>query len=114
MTTAFGLSSAEAAERLVRLGPSAVPPPPRTHGRSLACPHSPVARVAMVTTQSMVFFTLATMQFGIALGVRARPGTLRNPFLLVAVATSFLLQLASLYLPALRHLLDTHARLAAA
>ena len=55
----------------------------------------------------MLFFTLATMQFGIAIGVRARPGTWTNPFLLAGVATAFLLQLAAIYLPFLRDLLGT-------
>jgi P-type Ca2+ transporter type 2C len=63
--------------------------------------------------QSMVFFTIGTMQFGIALGVRAQPGTWTNPFLLVAVAGAFLLQLAGLYVPLLRELLDTRALTAA-
>jgi Ca2+-transporting ATPase len=57
--------------------------------------------------QSMVFFALGVMQFGIALGVRAQPGTWTNPFLLLAVTAAFGLQLAGLYLPALRNLLET-------
>ena len=57
--------------------------------------------------QSMLFFALGTMQFGIALGVRARPGSWTNPFLLVAVAAAFGLQLAGLYLPWLQDLLET-------
>jgi Ca2+-transporting ATPase len=63
--------------------------------------------------QSMLFFTLGTLQFGIALGVRAQPGSWRNPFLLVAVAVAFLLQLGALYLPVLRSLLGTEALTAA-
>lgn len=59
--------------------------------------------------QSMVFFALGTMQFGIALGVRARPGTWGNPFLLLAVAGAFALQLAALYAGPLRELLHTEA-----
>ena len=59
--------------------------------------------------QSMVFFALGTMQFGIALGVRARPGTWTNPFLLVAVAAAFGLLLAGLYVPWLQELLETKA-----
>jgi Ca2+-transporting ATPase len=39
--------------------------------------------------------------------VRARAGTAANPFLLVAVAAAFALQVAGLYLPALRDLLGT-------
>jgi Ca2+-transporting ATPase len=57
--------------------------------------------------QSMLFLALGTMQFGIALGVRAQPASWTNPLLLLAVATSFGLQLAGLYLPALQDLLDT-------
>jgi Ca2+-transporting ATPase len=56
---------------------------------------------------------LASRQFGIALGVRARPDTMRNPFLLVAVAAAFVLQLAALYLPVLQQLLKTEPLTAA-
>src|SRR5512132_3192652 len=57
--------------------------------------------------QSMVFLTLGVTQLGVALGVRARAGTAANPFLLVAVAAAFALQVAGLYLPPLRDLLGT-------
>jgi P-type Ca2+ transporter type 2C len=57
--------------------------------------------------QSMVFLTLGVTQLGVALGVRARAGTTANPFLLVAVAVAFALQVAGLYLPPLRDLLGT-------
>ena len=57
--------------------------------------------------QSMVFFALGTTQLAVALGSRARPGTLANPMLLVAVAGALALQFAGLYLPLLRHLLHT-------
>jgi P-type Ca2+ transporter type 2C len=57
--------------------------------------------------QSMAFFTLGTTQLAVALGSRARPGTRANPLLLVAIAGSFALQLAALYLPLLRDLLST-------
>jgi Ca2+-transporting ATPase len=57
--------------------------------------------------QSMVFLTLGVTQLGVALGVRARAGTTANPFLLVAVAAAFALQVAGLYLPPLRDLLGT-------
>ena len=63
--------------------------------------------------QSMLFLALGTMQFGIALGVRAQPGTVTNPFLLLAVASAFVLQLAGLYVPWLQDLLDTQALTAA-
>jgi Ca2+-transporting ATPase len=63
--------------------------------------------------QSMLFLALATMQFGIALGVRARPGTWGNPFLLVAVGVAFALQLAALYAGPLRELLHTESLSAA-
>ncbi len=57
--------------------------------------------------QSMVFLALGVTQLGVALGVRARAGTAANPFLLVAVAAAFALQVAGLYLPLLRDLLGT-------
>ncbi|MFD2351145.1 cation transporting ATPase C-terminal domain-containing protein [Nonomuraea ferruginea] len=57
--------------------------------------------------QSMAFFTLGAVQLGVALGSRARPGSLANPALLVAVAGALLLQLAGLYVPLLRDLLST-------
>ena len=59
--------------------------------------------------QSMLFFALGTTQFGIALGVRAKPGSWTNPFLLLAVAAAFGLQLAGIYLPWLQELLETSA-----
>jgi P-type Ca2+ transporter type 2C len=57
--------------------------------------------------QSMVFLALGMAQFGVAIGVRARPGTWTNPFLLVAVGVAFLLQLGGIYAGPLRSLLDT-------
>jgi P-type Ca2+ transporter type 2C len=57
--------------------------------------------------QSMVFLALGVTQLGVAFGVRARAGTVANPFLLVAVAAAFALQVAGLYLPPLRDLLGT-------
>ncbi len=57
--------------------------------------------------QSMVFFALGTTQLAVALGSRARPGTLANPMLLAAVAGALALQFAGLYLPLLRDLLHT-------
>jgi len=57
--------------------------------------------------QSMAFFALGTTQLAVALGSRARPGTLANPMLPAAVAAAFALQLAGLYLPFLRDLLHT-------
>jgi Ca2+-transporting ATPase len=58
--------------------------------------------------QSMVFVALTSLQLGVAVGLRARPRTLANPFLLVAVATSLVLALAAVYVPLLQDLLDTH------
>jgi Ca2+-transporting ATPase len=55
--------------------------------------------------QSMAFFALGTTQLAVALGSRARPGTLANPLLPIAVAAALALQLAGLYLPFLRDLL---------
>jgi P-type Ca2+ transporter type 2C len=57
--------------------------------------------------QSMAFFALGTTQLAVALGSRARPGSLANPLLPVAVAAALALQLAGLYLPLLRELLHT-------
>ncbi len=57
--------------------------------------------------QSMAFFALGTTQLAVALGSRARPGTLTNPLLPLAVAAALALQLAGLYLPFLRDLLHT-------
>jgi P-type Ca2+ transporter type 2C len=57
--------------------------------------------------QSMAFFALGTTQLAVALGSRARPGTLANPLLPAAVATALGLQFAGLYLPFLQELLHT-------
>lgn len=57
--------------------------------------------------QSMAFFALGTTQLAVALGSRARPGTLANPALLWAVAGALGLQFAGLYLPFLNDLLKT-------
>ncbi|MGW6544247.1 cation-translocating P-type ATPase [Streptomyces massasporeus] len=57
--------------------------------------------------QSMIFLVLGATQLGVALGSRARPGSLANPFLLVAVGTALGLQAAGVYLPPLRDLLGT-------
>jgi Ca2+-transporting ATPase len=59
--------------------------------------------------QTMVFLVLGATQLGVALGSRARPGGRDNPFLLFAVATALGLQIAAVYLPPLRALLDTDA-----
>ncbi|MFF5157694.1 cation-translocating P-type ATPase [Streptomyces sp. NPDC000348] len=57
--------------------------------------------------QSMVFLVLGATQLGVALGSRVRPGSLANPFLLVAVGLALGLQVAGVYLPPLRDLLGT-------
>ncbi|HEX6853690.1 MAG TPA: HAD-IC family P-type ATPase [Streptosporangiaceae bacterium] len=57
--------------------------------------------------QSMAFFALGTTQLAVAVGSRARPGTLANPMLPTAVAAALGLQLAGLYLPFLQELLHT-------
>jgi Ca2+-transporting ATPase len=57
--------------------------------------------------QSMAFFALGTTQLAVALGSRARPGTLANPALLWAVAGALGLQFAGLYLPFFNDLLKT-------
>jgi Ca2+-transporting ATPase len=57
--------------------------------------------------QSMLFVTLGAAQLGVAIGVRARPGTWTNPFLLWAVVSALTVQLAALYVPPLPELLGT-------
>jgi P-type Ca2+ transporter type 2C len=57
--------------------------------------------------QSMAFFALGTTQLAVALGSRARPGTLGNPMLPAAVAAALGLQFAGLYLPFFQELLHT-------
>jgi Ca2+-transporting ATPase len=57
--------------------------------------------------QSMAFFTLGATQLAVAAGSRARPGTLANPSLIIAVTGALGLQFAALYVPFLRDLLHT-------
>jgi Ca2+-transporting ATPase len=57
--------------------------------------------------QTMAFFALGTTQLAVALGSRARPGTLANPALPWAIAGALGLQLAGIYLPFLNDLLKT-------
>jgi Ca2+-transporting ATPase len=57
--------------------------------------------------QTLTFLTLGTMQLGVAIALRGRPGTWENPLLLVAVAAAWLLQLAAVYVPPLASLLGT-------
>jgi P-type Ca2+ transporter type 2C len=55
----------------------------------------------------MAFLTLGTIQLSVAVALRARPRTWANPFLLVAVGSAWLLQLAAVYAPPLAELLGT-------
>jgi Ca2+-transporting ATPase len=57
--------------------------------------------------QSLAFFALGTTQLAAALGSRARPGSLANPMLPIAVTAALALQFAALYLPFLQDLLHT-------
>ncbi len=57
--------------------------------------------------QSMLFVALGATQLGIAVGVRARPGTWANPFLLWAVLMAFALQVGALYVPPFPDVLGT-------
>ena len=57
--------------------------------------------------QSMAFFALGATQLAVAVGSRARPGTLTNPLLPIAVAAALALQFAAIYVPILRRLLGT-------
>ncbi|MDP4510033.1 cation-translocating P-type ATPase [Nonomuraea turcica] len=106
--------------------PAAMSRPPRPPDQSIlgAGLWQRVVRIAVVLTavtlgvavwalhtgrpwQSMAFFALGATQLGVALGSRARPGSLANPMLLLAVAGALVLQLAGLYVPILRDLLAT-------
>ena len=57
--------------------------------------------------QSMMFLVLGATQLGVALGSRARPGSLANPFLLITVGAALGFQAAGVYVPALQNLLGT-------
>jgi Ca2+-transporting ATPase len=57
--------------------------------------------------QTMVFLTLGLAQLGVAVALRRRGGGWRPRFLDLAVAGAVLLQLAALFVPALRTLLGT-------
>jgi Ca2+-transporting ATPase len=71
-----------------------------------------VATLARATDrewQSLLFLTLTSLQLGIAVGLRARPKSSANPWLLVAATTSLVLVLAGVYIPALLDVLGTTA-----
>ncbi len=57
--------------------------------------------------RTMLFLALTSLQLGVAIGLRPVPVTRENPFLPVAVAGSFALALAGVYLPVLQDLLGT-------
>jgi Ca2+-transporting ATPase len=57
--------------------------------------------------QSMLFISLTMLQLGVAVGLRAKSSGGTNPFLPVAIAASAGLALAGIYVPVLRHLLET-------
>ncbi|MFJ3970445.1 cation-translocating P-type ATPase [Streptomyces parvus] len=57
--------------------------------------------------QSVLFLALLAAQLGVVIGLRDRPMTAENPFLLVSVLASALLAAAALYLPPLVAVLDT-------
>jgi Ca2+-transporting ATPase len=59
--------------------------------------------------QTMVFLSLTCLQLGVAVGLRPVPFTRENPFLPLAVAGSFLLAVAGVYVPVLQDLLGTAA-----
>ena len=59
--------------------------------------------------QTMVFLSLTCLQLGVAIGLRPRQLTTRNPLLPAAILGSFMLALAGIYLPALQDLLGTVA-----
>jgi Ca2+-transporting ATPase len=57
--------------------------------------------------QTMLFVGLISLQLGVALGLRPRLLTAENPLFLVAVAGSFLLAAAGVYVPVLQPFLGT-------
>ena len=57
----------------------------------------------------MIFLALTCLQLGVAIGIRPVQLTRQNPLLPLAVAGSFLLALAGVYLPLLQDLLGTTA-----
>ena len=59
--------------------------------------------------QTMIFVALTCLQLGVAIGLRPRQLTTKNPFLPVAVTGSLLLALTGVYLPVLQDLLGTAA-----
>ncbi len=59
--------------------------------------------------QTMIFLALTCLQLGVAVGLRPAQLTTQNPLLPIAVAGSFLLALAGVYLPVLQNLLGTEA-----
>ncbi len=59
--------------------------------------------------QTMIFLALICLQLGVAMGLRPVQLTRQNPLLPAAVAGSFLLALAGIYLPVLQDLLGTSA-----
>jgi Ca2+-transporting ATPase len=59
--------------------------------------------------QTMIFLALTCLQLGVALGIRPVQLTRQNPLLPLAVAGSFLLALAGVYVPLLQDLLGTSA-----
>jgi Ca2+-transporting ATPase len=59
--------------------------------------------------QTMIFLALTCLQLGVAVGLRPVQLTTQNPLLPAAVAGSFLLALAGVYLPVLQDLLGTSA-----
>ena len=57
----------------------------------------------------MIFLALTCLQLGVAVGLRPVQLTRQNPLLPLAVAGSFLLALAGVYVPVLQDLLGTTA-----
>jgi Ca2+-transporting ATPase len=57
----------------------------------------------------MIFLALTCLQLGVAVGLRPVQLTRQNPLLPLAVAGSFLLAVAGVYVPLLQELLGTSA-----
>ena len=57
--------------------------------------------------QTIIFVALVSAQLGVALGLRPRQITAENPLLLLAIAGSFLMAVAGVYLPVFQSFLGT-------
>lgn len=87
------------------------PPRRAAAGTIAACQAAGITPVLITgdhpATARAIAVALGTTQLAVALGSRARPGSLANPMLPAAVGGALALQFAALYLPLLQELLHT-------